>query len=72
MTKLEYKITLDEVIQGLISKSDIDPIIDEIKKQAIEKFLQSAMHAPSSPITARKAGELFAWYQKAKKAGIEF
>lgn len=68
MAKLEYKISLDEIIQGLISKADMDPIIEEIKNKAIEKFLQNAMHAPSSPVTPRKAEELFVWYQKAKKA----
>lgn len=72
MSKLEYKISLDEITQGLISKGDIEPIIDEIRNKAVEKFLQNAMHAPSSPVTPRKAEDLFVWYQKAKKAGMEF
>lgn len=72
MAKAEYKITLDEIIQGLIEKKDMDPIVEELKSKAVEKFLQNAMHAPSSPITPRKAEELFVWYHKAKKSGIKF
>ncbi len=72
MAKLEYKITIDEIIQGIIAKKDTDPIIEELKTKAVEKFLHNAMHAPSSPVTPRKAEELFMWFQKAKKAGIKF
>lgn len=72
MANLEYKITLDEIVHGLIEKKDMEPIVEEIKFKAVEKFLQNAMHAPSSPVTPRKAAELFCWFQKAKKAGMEF
>lgn len=72
MAKIECKITFDEIIEGLISKQDMDPIIEEIKFKAVEKFLNNAMHAPSSPVTPRKAEELFVWFQKAKKAGMQF
>lgn len=70
--KAEIKITLDEVVQGLIDKKDMQPIIEELQKEAVKKFLENAMHAPSSPVTPRKAKELFAWYQKAKNAGMKF
>lgn len=72
MAKLEYKITLDEITQGLIEKKDMDPIIEDIKIKAIEKFLHNAMHAPSSPVTPRKAEELNVWFYKGRKAGMEF
>jgi len=72
MAKLEYKITLDEVINGLICKKDMDPIVEEIKIKSVEKFLRNAMHAPSSPITPSKAEELLNLFHKAKKAGMEF
>ncbi|QDP61752.1 MAG: hypothetical protein Unbinned4466contig1000_64 [Prokaryotic dsDNA virus sp.] len=54
MAKLEYKITLDEIVQGLISKRDMDPIIEEIESKAVERFINNAMHAPSSPLTQKK------------------
>lgn len=72
MAKLEYKITLDEITQGLIEKKDMDPIIEQIKIKAVEKFLHNAMHSPSSPVTPRKAEELYVWLCKARKAGMEF
>jgi hypothetical protein len=45
--KIELKVTLDDVIQGLISKQDIDPIIKEILLQAEKDFFKALFYAPS-------------------------
>ena len=69
-TELEVKITLDEVIQGLISKDDIEPIITEIKDKAVISFIHCLFYAPSSPVSAACADEIREWYDKAKGCGI--
>ena len=68
--ELEVKITLDEVIQGLISKGDIDPIIAEIKDKAVTNFIHCLLNSPSSPVSADCASEISEWYDEAKASGI--